>query len=354
MAQNRLRAPWTHGLLLIAFTLISGCTMKGGGLMPSAAGTASPMTWESTAASPKTIVIVDTRTGENIFEVDIPIGKQLSVHFKPVSNPIKGTYQTDTMIYAVHPIGEYVGNLDRWIQVPLARNRRIDVFLQNPEAYTPPDPDRPVQALDVPMPPSNKNTSSKPVQSESSPPKAAPDAKPAEAPGMSEDSKIKLPAVPMPSSTPATPEANDDAASGQSAAAKDRSSESLPARTVSPEPRSSMTWTDTGGTRRVSIRDMVSDTTTFEVDVPQGHDLVMVFYEMWLPPGTPPTVEAMKWQIVPAGDVVSVPQHHATVPIGSRRQIREQPIDLDATPTLATPSASSPPVDLLNDHTDTP
>ena len=50
----------------------------GGGLF---AGSNSSFTYISTAEYPKTFVLVNTKTGENIFEMDIPVGKGLVVKF---------------------------------------------------------------------------------------------------------------------------------------------------------------------------------------------------------------------------------------------------------------------------------
>ena len=61
--------------ILILSTLLllgaGGCySLPGGGLF---AGSNSPFTYISTAEYPKTFVLVNTKTGENIFEMDIPV-----------------------------------------------------------------------------------------------------------------------------------------------------------------------------------------------------------------------------------------------------------------------------------------
>jgi len=141
--------------VLLGTSLLLGmtaCTQKGGGLMPSAAGTASPMTWESTAGMAKTVAIVDTRIGETVWEMHIPPGKQLSVQFiAPRDNALQGT-SGPQMVWGLHEIGKWVGTMDRYVDVPHSWNRRVDVFIGKPKRYTPADIDRPVTPLNVPMP----------------------------------------------------------------------------------------------------------------------------------------------------------------------------------------------------------
>ncbi len=372
--------------------LMTGCTMKGGGLMPSSAGTASPMTWESTAACPKTIVIVDTRTGENVFEMDIPLGQQLSAQFSQHKDPQKHPEAPDLMRYTLMPLGQWVGHLDESIEVPHAWNRRIDVFFRSPELYTEPDPTRPVVALHVPMPdeqetepPHEGAEASAEAAAKPAEPKDAAPAAPAEAPGEATDEpaepaepKDAAPAAPAEApaeaadepAKPAEPKDAAPAAPAEAAPPQDTSpatpAQSTPAeapaplKQISPSPQSSMTWTDTGSTRRIWVSDITTGDRVFEVDVPKGHDLVLVFYEMWTPPGDTRDVEAMHWEIVPAGTATPLPSHHATVPGESIRRISEQglaphtapkvPAQVPApapTPTEEQPAA--PQVDLIDD-----
>ena len=303
-----------------------GCTQKGGGLLPSAAGTASPMTWDSTAALPKTVVIVDTRTGENVFEINIPMGQQLSVQFFEHKDPQKHPEAPDIMKYTLHPLGRWVGHLDQSVPVPHAWNRRVDVFLQSQEAYTAPDPSREVVPFGVPMPEKSAEAS-EPVEVPMPEPVAEPKAEPAsEAP--SEPAEVikltklqKAKPAPVPEAVPTLPTPP-------------------PVQDIRLTPTSTMTWTDTGKTRRVSVADMRTGKDVFELDVPKGHDLVLHFHQMWAPPGSNNDVEAMHWEIVPAGDTVDVPAHHATVPAESHRRVSERAAA--DTPTAAAPQVAEP------------
>ncbi|MCP4759602.1 MAG: hypothetical protein GY894_03495 [Planctomycetes bacterium] len=327
---------------LIGILLVTGCTLKGGGLLPSAAGTSSPLTWESTAACPKTIAIVDTRTGETVFELDIPLGEQLSIQFFEHKDPQKHPESPDIMRYTLLPLGRWVGALDESIEVPHAWNRRIDVFFRTPDSYTPPDPTREVVPLEVPLP----------------------DAKAAD------DGRTDTPAVSQPA--PVVPAASPDAAKvpePTDSTAPKAVPAPTPRKASGTRPHATMTWTDTGATRRVSVSDIKSGEQVFEVDVPAGHDLVLHFYTMWTPPSKTDDVEAMHWEIVPTGTSIDVPSHHATVPKGTRRRVSEQALAPKATPRAAgaptpdttteakpktppeTPAEPSPPpVNLIDDE----
>ena len=357
---------WRVGVFLGVATVLAGhgCTQKGGGLLPSAAGTASPMTWDSTAALPKTVVIVDTRTGENVFEINIPMGQQLSVQFFEHKDPQEHPEAPDIMKYTLHPLGRWVGHLEQSVLVPHAWNRRVDVFLQSQEAYTAPDPARKVVPFGVPLPKKDAEAS-KPVEVPMPEPAAEPQTETAVEPA----AEPKAEPAAEPKAEPAAESVEETSpASVPKAKAAPVAVPALP--TPPPDqgirltPASTMIWTDTGKTRRVSVADMRTGQDVFELDVPEGHDLVLHFYEMWTPPGSDNDVEAMHWEIVPAGGTVDVPAHHATVPSESHRRVSEQTADTPATkvPPVAEPAVpraavepestvkepSAVPIDLLD------
>jgi len=131
--------------ILILSTLLllgaGGCYSPGGGLF---AGSNSPFTYISTAEYPKTFVLVNTKTGENIFEMDIPVGKGLVVKFlqgqgdEPAATP-------DLMKYGVFSAKDMNGMLSSSMTVPGPYSRRIDIFLTTGETYTAPDENRPIR-----------------------------------------------------------------------------------------------------------------------------------------------------------------------------------------------------------------
>ena len=131
------------GLALIAaLTLLPGCMYQpSGGLM---AGSNGPFTYYSTAEYPKTFVVVDTRTGDNVFEMHIPPGKALVVQF--VKDQGDDSVETpDLMRYGIFPITDVSGLLSSSVTVPGTYARRIDLFASEGETYTPPDPNRPIR-----------------------------------------------------------------------------------------------------------------------------------------------------------------------------------------------------------------
>ena len=128
-------------VLLLAL-VAPGCKYQpSGGLF---AGSDGPFTYYSTTEYPKTFVVVNTRTGENIFEMHIPVGKALVVQFdKGQGDDSKTT--PDLMKYGVFPLSDVSGLLSSSITVPGPYARRIDIFLTEGETYTPPDEDRPIR-----------------------------------------------------------------------------------------------------------------------------------------------------------------------------------------------------------------
>ena len=80
-------------------------------------GPTSAMTFYSTEDSPKTVTLVDIRSGERVFIMEIPAGKQLVLDFvgdngdDPVNTP-------DLMKWEVFPIGTGYGALSNAMTVP--------------------------------------------------------------------------------------------------------------------------------------------------------------------------------------------------------------------------------------------
>src|SRR5437762_3542680 len=68
----------------------TGCHSPSGGVFPHTGGS---ITYYSTESSPKTVKLIDLRTNEELFAVDIPAGKQLTLNFDkgagddPVNSP---------------------------------------------------------------------------------------------------------------------------------------------------------------------------------------------------------------------------------------------------------------------------
>ena len=95
-------------------------------------------TYVSTAHAPKTISIVDTRTDEVVFALDIPVGQQLVVNFDDKSAN-RDKYMSGTMRWGVMKAGNRFGNKRNRLDVPPAQSRRIDMVIrEGPEVSTPP------------------------------------------------------------------------------------------------------------------------------------------------------------------------------------------------------------------------
>lgn len=104
-----------------ALALTAGCYSPRGSWYPS---TGQGYTYISTEMRPVTITIVDTRTEEPFFKLEIPPGKQLSMNFlegkgdDPVERP-------DRMVYAIWEAGTTTGTLDNQLTCPPSGCRRI-------------------------------------------------------------------------------------------------------------------------------------------------------------------------------------------------------------------------------------
>ncbi|MHC4082860.1 MAG: hypothetical protein ACYS15_16455 [Planctomycetota bacterium] len=129
-------------LSVAAAVILAGCYSPSGGLIKRRH---AANTYYSTESYPATVTIVDTRTEEPFFTIEIPPGKQLTVDFQegkgddPVLTP-------DLMVYQIFDLGTSMGKLRNSVTVPHSYNRRIDVdYRPGPEA-APPSPDQPLRS----------------------------------------------------------------------------------------------------------------------------------------------------------------------------------------------------------------
>ena len=104
-----------------AASLLSGCYAPGGGLNPVTGGA---QTIQSTARAVKVFQILDTRSNEAVFSLEIPVGKQFTYQFikdrgdDPVNRP-------DLMKYQLFDIGKTSGRLRNGISVPDGYSRLV-------------------------------------------------------------------------------------------------------------------------------------------------------------------------------------------------------------------------------------
>ena len=122
--------------LVLPLALLAGCYAPDGGFMP---GSGRGYTYCSTSMQPLTISIVDTRTQDAFFVMELPPGKQLTFNFLQGGgdDPV---YTPDRMIYAVWDNGTVGGHLDNQLTCPPASCRRIDVEIREAPVWPEPDP----------------------------------------------------------------------------------------------------------------------------------------------------------------------------------------------------------------------
>lgn len=104
---------------------------NGGGVFGHAGG---PVTIQSTEITQKSVRMVDMRSGEVFFTLDIPIGKQITFDFDRGDGD-DAVYTPDIMRYEVKDIGDSNGKLKNSMTAPNAESRRIDVFVTQSPQY---------------------------------------------------------------------------------------------------------------------------------------------------------------------------------------------------------------------------
>jgi hypothetical protein len=113
--------------------------------------------YESTEWMPQTVTVRDTRTGEAIWSMDVPVGRQLIMQFRPGRG--EGDYYPDSMEWALADRGKGA-RLDMMISVPGPTARIVEPTLrpapEMPGAILAPE-DRavpmPIDELPEPLPP---------------------------------------------------------------------------------------------------------------------------------------------------------------------------------------------------------
>ena len=134
-------------LLSIATTLMS-CQMYKPGGNAYFNGPNSAATWQSTEEFPKTVTLIDTRSGERFFVMEIPVGKKLVIDF--VADSGDNTVLTpDLMMWEVFSSDVGYGPLSNSMTVPNGWSRRIDVTLRESSEYANPLSDRPLRVDEV-------------------------------------------------------------------------------------------------------------------------------------------------------------------------------------------------------------
>jgi hypothetical protein len=110
-------------ILAAASCALIGCNTEGGRGFSSDSYTYVSRTW-----SPKTVTLFDTRTGETLWSVDLPVGKQMSVGFRRGTGP--NEYKPDMMYWGMTEPGRLGRVQKNWIPVPPHYSRRLDLTLR--------------------------------------------------------------------------------------------------------------------------------------------------------------------------------------------------------------------------------
>lgn len=122
---NSCRRPARAGLaaIVLAAATLTGCHMEGG-----PGWSADRYTYVSTQWQPKTVTLTDTRTGAEIWAVDIPVGQQLVVGFSRGTGP--NSEFPDEIVWSVMPAKQRTGTQDSRQPVPASGVRRLEMKLR--------------------------------------------------------------------------------------------------------------------------------------------------------------------------------------------------------------------------------
>ena len=85
------------------------------------------------------IILMAFITG--VFTMDIPVGSQLTMQFKPGDGD-DVVYTPDLLTWQIFDLGTMTGKLRNSMSVPSAASRRIEVSLRPAPEYATPQPDR--------------------------------------------------------------------------------------------------------------------------------------------------------------------------------------------------------------------
>jgi len=139
----------TTTMTILAFSaLLTGCQMYKPGGNAYFNGPNSAATWQSTEEFPKTVTLIDTRSGERLFIMEVPVGKKLVVDF--IKDSGDNTVLTpDLMMWEVFSSEVSYGPLSNSMTVPNGWSRRIDVTVREASEYAHPLTDRPLRVDEV-------------------------------------------------------------------------------------------------------------------------------------------------------------------------------------------------------------
>jgi len=119
---------------------LSGCAGEGGAYYSDDHYLYTSRAWE-----PKTITLIDTRTGESLWSVDIPVGKELSMGFSKGTGP--NEYKPDELVWEMRENGKRFGSRNNRMPCPPRDARRVDMTIRpKPEMPGTPVPGSPFRS----------------------------------------------------------------------------------------------------------------------------------------------------------------------------------------------------------------
>lgn len=125
----------------VGASVLGGCWVPGGVQM-----SLDMYTYHSTTYMPQTVTLIDTRSGQALFSVDIPVGKELVMQFHegrgvklPDGTPSE--LYPDKLKWDIWDLGRRFGEPTQSFDVPPFHARRVDVTVrtspEQPDLLTP-------------------------------------------------------------------------------------------------------------------------------------------------------------------------------------------------------------------------
>ncbi len=118
---NTLRPCATTSALLLSIaacaSLLAGCNGP------------EQMSYRSTSLTPQTVTILDTVSGETLWTVDVPVGKQVDMKFLERAATAE-EFGSDILQWTISPVGQPWQGAVSEVRVPPPSSRRIDVRLR--------------------------------------------------------------------------------------------------------------------------------------------------------------------------------------------------------------------------------
>jgi hypothetical protein len=116
--------------LVCTLAILPGCWVPGSNQFST-----DSYTYQSTAHLPQTVTVVDTRNGQPVFSVDIPVGKQLVMQFHrgagtKLADGEPSDLYPDKLKWDLWPMGRQFGWPTQELDCPDRYSRRVDVTLR--------------------------------------------------------------------------------------------------------------------------------------------------------------------------------------------------------------------------------